>query len=70
MGIGRTAAQEDRDDMIDRDIWITANDMIKLHGDEAAMQAAIRAEEGYADWNRIVRAINELRDMEPGGSLN
>ena len=61
--------------MIDRDIWITANEMIKLYGDEAAIQAAIRAdgmhllgdEDGYATWKRVLAAINELISTEPGG---
>jgi len=61
--------------MIDRDIWITANEMIKLYGDEAAIQAAIRAdglqlmddEQGYATWKRVVAAINELRSTELSG---
>jgi hypothetical protein len=61
--------------MIDRDIWITANEMIKLHGEDAAIQAAIRAdgmqllgdEQGYATWKQVVDAINELRSTEPSG---
>lgn len=61
--------------IIDRDIWITANETIKLHGDEAAIQAAIRAdgsqlmgdEQGYATWKRILAAINELTSADPSG---
>ena len=64
--------------MIERDIWITANEMIKLYGDEAAIQAAIRAdglqlmgdEDSYAVWKRVVAAIHELRDTEPRGKPN
>ena len=64
--------------MIDRDIWIAANEMIKLYGDDATVHAAIRAdalqhqedEEGYSVWKRIVAAINELRCVEPGGKAH
>jgi hypothetical protein len=62
--------------MIERDIWIAANEMIKLFGDEAALHAALRAdalrnqedEEGYVTWKRVVAAIRELANMEPSGS--
>jgi hypothetical protein len=61
--------------MLDRDIWIAANALIKLYGDDATEHAAMRAdalqlqgdEESYAVWKRIVAAINELRNMEPDG---
>ena len=64
--------------MIDRDIWIAANEMIKLYGDDAAIRAAIRAdglselgdEEGYTTWKRVLRAINELRSAKPDGAMN
>jgi hypothetical protein len=64
--------------MIDRDIWIAANEMVKLYGDDATVHAAIRAdallhqedEQGYAVWKRIVAAINELRDTVPSGMLH
>jgi hypothetical protein len=62
-------------DTIDRDTWITANEMIKLYGEDATVQAAIRAhgthllgdEDGYATWRRVLAAINELTSTEPGG---
>jgi len=64
--------------MIERDIWITANELIKLYGDDAVITAALRAdalsqqgdEQGYAIWKRVIRAINELRSAEPSGALN
>jgi len=51
------------------DIYRTANELIKQHGDDAPIQAAMRADElmeagdldGLATWNRILRAIEELR---------
>jgi hypothetical protein len=62
----------------DRDIWVAVNEMIKLFGDEAAVQAAIRAEvmheqgdeEGYAVWKRVLWAINELKSTKPTGIPN
>jgi len=64
--------------MIDRDIWITANALIKLHGDDAAIHAAMRADaladqdnaDGYLVWRRVVAAIRELESVEPGGLVN
>jgi hypothetical protein len=64
--------------MIDRDIWIAANEMIKLYGEDAAIRAAIRADglardgdvAGYAMWKRVLRAIIELRSSEPDGLVN
>jgi translation initiation factor IF-3 len=64
--------------MIDRDIWITAKEMIKLYGDDATVKAAIRAdglqlmddEQGYATWKRVVAAINELKSTEPSGKVH
>lgn len=61
--------------MVDRDIWIAANAMIKLYGDDATLQAAIRAdalqqmgdEKRCAAWKRIIAAIDELRSAEPSG---
>lgn len=64
--------------MIDREIWITANEMIKVYGDEAAARAAVRVgillaqndEEGAAIWRRVVVAIDELRSRDPSGNAN
>jgi hypothetical protein len=61
--------------MLDRDIWIAASAIIKLHGDDATAHAAMHADalqhegdgKGCAVWKRIVAAINELRNPEPGG---
>ena len=58
----------------DLDIYRTANLLIKQHGLDAAIEAAIRADEllnmgdlgGYALWKRIRRAVEELEGVEPG----
>ncbi len=50
------------------DIYRTANEFIKQHGDEAPIHAAMRADEmlengdmdGLAVWMRIVNAVEEL----------
>jgi hypothetical protein len=55
------------------DIWRSANELIKQHGEDAAVHAAMRAGgvlakgdvEGSPAWKRIVRAINELLSREP-----
>lgn len=59
----------------EREIWIAANSLIRRHGDDAALKAATRADKlaalgddgGYALWKRIVRAVIDLRRMEPDG---
>ncbi len=57
----------------DLDIYRAANLLIKQHGDEASIHAAMRADElleagdldGAAMWRRIIRAIEELQRREP-----
>jgi hypothetical protein len=57
-----------------REIWQCAQIMVKRYGDDAANQAAARANklggegdnEGCAVWVRIVRAIRQLQAMKPG----
>jgi len=54
--------------MEDIDIWRAAEQMRKLHGADAAIHAALRAdkvlgegdEAGFKAWRRIVAAVNEL----------
>ncbi len=56
------------------DIYRSAILLIKRHGDDAAIEAAMHADElaeggdmeGRAVWLRIGRAIEELRQREPG----
>ena len=58
-------------------IWACAAEMIRQHGEDAAVQAAMKAdallfdeaEEGAATWCRIVRRINEL-EAPPSGPLH
>lgn len=57
----------------DLDIYRTANLLVKRHGKDAPIQAAMRADamlangdlDGYAVWRRIVRAVEELQTTEP-----
>ena len=61
--------------MDERDIWLTANLMLKQHGADALIHAAMRADElaargdtrGEQVWKRIVRALRELTAMQPPG---
>ncbi len=58
----------------DLDIYRAANELIEQHGEDAPIHAAMRADElmeagdmdGRAVWLRIVKAIEELRQREPG----
>ncbi len=58
----------------DLDIYRTANLLIKEHGQDAQIEAAIRADEllnkgdldGYAVWKRILRAVEALQREEAG----
>ncbi len=57
----------------DLDIYRSAQVLVKRHGQDAPIEAAIRAVAmldkgdlgGYAVWKRILRAVEELRKMEP-----
>ena len=56
----------------DKDIYQTAKLLIDRHGDDAVIEAAMVADkmldkgdlDGLATWNRILRAIEELRPGE------
>ncbi len=56
----------------DLDIYRSANVLVKQHGQDAPIHAAMRADtmlasgdlEGQAVWKRIVRAVEELRRVE------
>ena len=56
----------------DIDIYRSANELIKQHGDDASIHAAMRADElmdkgdlnGRAVWMRILRAVDELLPKE------
>ena len=62
----------------DLDIWRSANLLIKRHGQDASIQAAMRADvmldkgdlDGYEVWKRIVKAVEELLSKErPAGVM-
>ena len=58
------------------DIWRSANILVKNHGADAPVVAAMRAAEminrgdgeGLAVWKRIMAAIDELLNTAPTGS--
>lgn len=60
------------------DIYRTANLLIQQHGEEAAIQAAMKADEmlakgdmdGKAVWMRVIEAIEELWDTESEGTVH
>ncbi len=57
----------------DLDIYRSAQVLVKHHGQDAPIQAAMRADamlekgdlDGYAVWKRILRAVEELQRVEP-----
>ncbi len=63
--------------MPDRDIWRSAQVLIKQHGQDAPIHAAMRAEamldkgdlDGCAVWKRLVKAVEKLLSKErPDGA--
>ncbi len=58
----------------DLDIFRSANVLVKQHGQDAPIHAAMRADamleradlDGYAVWKRVLRAVEELQRREPG----
>ena len=69
-GVCATVGMAERTAMTsDIDIYRTAKLLIDRHGDDAVIEAAMRADkmleqsdlDGLATWNRILRAIEELR---------
>ncbi len=57
----------------DLDIYRSANLLVKQHGEDAPIHAAMRADAmleagdlyGYAVWKRVLRAVEELQGAEP-----
>ena len=57
----------------DLDIYRSANLLVKQHGEDAPIHAAMRADamleagdlDGYAVWRRILRAVEELGLKQP-----
>ena len=64
--------------MDEKDIFLAAGTTIRLHGDEAALQAAQRADAllergdmaGAATWRRILAAIEELQRNQSDGAVH
>ncbi len=62
----------------DLDIYRSAQVLVKRHGEDAPIHAAMRADamleagdlDGYATWRRILRAVEVLQRMEPGGKVH
>ncbi len=62
----------------DLDIYRSANLLVKQHGEDAPIEAAMRADTmlekgalgGYAAWKRILRAVGELQGTEPGARVH
>ena len=58
----------------DIDIFRSASLLVKHHGEDAPIHAAMRADamldkgdlDGLAVWKRILRAVEELQRAEPG----
>ncbi len=61
----------------DLDIYRSANLLIKQHGENTPIEAAMRADamldkgdlDGCAVWKRIVRAVGELQTAELGPGM-
>ena len=62
----------------DLDIYRSAQVLVKQHGEDAPIEAAMRADamldkgdlDGYAVWWRILRAVEELQKAEPGARVH
>ena len=64
----------------DLDIYRTANVLMKQHGQDAPIAAAMRADamleqgdlDGHAVWKRILRAVGELQGtvLKPGEAIH
>ena len=58
----------------DLNIYRSANELVKRHGQDAPIHAAMRADamleagdlDGYAAWRCILRAVGELQRKKPG----
>ncbi len=61
----------------DLDIYRSANLLIKRHGEDALIHAAMKADamlekgdlDGCAVWKRILRAVEELLSKEPPAGM-
>ncbi len=58
----------------DLDIYRSAKQLVDQHGEDASLEAAMRADAmlekgamaGAATWQRIAKAVEELQRQEPG----
>ncbi len=58
----------------DIEIYRSANLLVKQHGEDAPIEAAMRADamlnkgdlDGYAVWKRILKAVEKLQRAKPG----
>ncbi len=64
--------------ILDLDIYRSAQVLVKHHGADAPIHAAMRADamleagnlDGYAVWKRILRAVEELQGAAPGARVH
>ena len=64
--------------MDDLDIYRSAQVLVKQHGADAPVHAAMRADgmlekgdlDGYDVWKRILRAVEELQGTEPASRVH
>ncbi len=62
----------------DLDIYRSAQVLLKRHGPDAPIEAAMGADamfeagdlDGYAVWKRILRAVEELQGATPGARVH
>ncbi len=55
------------------DAYCTSNILVKQHGEDAPIHAAMRADamleagdlDGYGEWKRVLRAVGELQGTAP-----
>jgi hypothetical protein len=64
--------------MLQYDIWIAVNALLKLYGNDAAAHAAGRVDRFVAKgdeascmiWRQVLQALNDWMNTEPGGPVN
>ncbi len=62
----------------DLDIYRSAQMLVKRHGQDAPIHAAMRADAmlekgdlgGYAVWKRVLKAVEELQGTKPGARVH
>jgi len=62
----------------DLDIYRSANVLVKRHGQDAPIHAAMKADalldkgdlDGYAVWRRMLKAVEELQQERPQGQVH